>query len=321
MDTKFTFDDFILLPSYAEEDVREFKAVTNSRLFNYDVRVPIISAPMDTVTGIDMMDAIRCAGGIGVHHRYCSWDTLDTAIRYNGGIAISPSMSVDKVTKLASINPRDFFVIDVAHGDSERVYTFCRDLIKNGVTDIVSGNIVTVTAALAYMKIGIKYLRVGMGNGSRCTTRLVTGFGYPQASAIQEIYGEVDNKAVIISDGGCKNTGDIIKAFSLGASFVMTGYLFAGCDECPKVYDENGKPIYRGMASKEALEARKKDFFIEGVSMPVEPKGSVSNVVEKIEEAIIHACHYGGVTHYRDLRTVEKIAITENGYLEGMVRK
>jgi hypothetical protein len=101
----------------------------------------------------------------------------------------------------------------------------------------------------------------------------------------------------------------------------MSGYLFAGCNECPQVQDENGNQLYRGMASKEALETRKTDFFIEGESLPVEPKGSVHDVVKQIHEAIIYACYYGGVTRYRDLVDVDKVFITQNGFAEGMVRK
>jgi IMP dehydrogenase len=230
-------------------------------------------------------------------------------------------MNIDKITELAHNNSRTFFVVDVAHGHSQKVLDFCNDLITNGVYKIVSGNVATCDAVYAYRRIGIEYIRVGIGCGARCSTRLVTGFGYPQASAIAEMHNEFAAEICIISDGGCKNTGDVVKAFACGASIVMSGYLFAGCTECPEIRDENGKQVYRGMASKEALETRKKDFFIEGESLPVESKGSAGDVVKKIQEAIIYACYYGGVTRYRELVSVDKIFITQNGFAEGMVRK
>lgn len=321
MDTKYTFDDFILVPTRADEDVREASGVTGTNIFDFDMKLPVLSAPMDTITGIGMMLAMNEAGGLGIHHRYCDWEELKIANTIPGGIAVSPSMDIDKITSLAHSNPRTFFMIDVAHGHSRRVFDFCSDLTANGVYKIISGNVVTRDAVYEYIKLGIDHIRVGMGNGSRCSTRMVTGFGYPQASALMELYDEFDRRIYMISDGGCKNTGDVIKAFACGAAAVMSGYLFAGCDECPAVLDENGKQIYRGMASKEALETRKKDFFVEGASLPVERKGSAMDVMAEIKSAIHHACHYGGVTRYRDLMDVDKILITQNGFTEGTVRK
>ena len=315
METKFTFDDILLVPGMADEDVRVDSRVTRAWLFDRYLAIPLLSAPMDTITGTNMMIAMRDAGGLGVHHRYCGWEELELANTVAGGIAISPSMGIDKITTLAHANPSTFFMVDVAHGYSARVLNFCSDLIANGVNKIISGNVVTRDAVYDYLKLGIEYIRVGVGNGSRCSTRTVTGFGYPQGSAIAEIYEEFDRRICIISDGGCKNTGDVIKAFACGASVVMSGYLFAGTDECLV------KEVYRGMASKEALESRKKDFFVEGESLPVENKGSVANIMKNIQDAIEHACHYGGVTRYRDLVSVDKIFITQNSFAEGLVRK
>jgi len=321
MEQKFTFDDFILVPGYAKEDVREFKDATRANLFGNILNIPILSAPMDTITGIPMMEALWHNGAAGVHHRYCDFSTLKDAAAYHGGVAISPSLGVDKVLKLVNkYLPNNFFVVDVAHGHSKKVLDFCEELIKNGIKNIVSGNIATVQGAEAYLNIGINHLRVGIGGGSRCITRSVTGFGFPQASAIYEIASEFYKYASIISDGGCKNTGDIIKAYASGADFVMTGYLFAGTDECPP--PPKGETYkYRGMASEDALGERKKEFFVEGDSIAVEPKGTVLKPLLEIQDAIRHACHYGGVTNYIGLRTVEKRMITSSSYLEGLTRK
>jgi IMP dehydrogenase len=314
----FTFDDFLLVPEHAYTDVRESESVTNQCFFNYKLTLPIISTPMDTITEIPMMKAMWENGAVGVHHRYCDFAMLKKATSCIGGIAISPSMGIEKIAELYNFT-NNFFVIDVAHGHSQKVLDFCQELIKNGIVNIVSGSIVTREAAHAYLRIGIKNLRIGVGGGSRCLTRVVTGFGYPQASAVYNIWQEFKDDAILISDGGCKNTGDIIKAYSVGADFVMTGYLLAGTDECPK--PKSGEYIYRGMASEDALASRKKEFFVEGDSAYVKPKGSVSRILIEIEDAIKHACHYGGVTHYKQLTEVEKIRITNNSYLEGMTRK
>jgi IMP dehydrogenase len=326
---KFTFDDILLVPDYSEEDVRETDSATKATFFNYNIPIPVISSPMETITGIKMMSAMWDNGAIGVHHRYCDWSVLEEAMNYPGGIAVSPSMDIDKIVNLGHRFPENFFVIDVAQGHTKKVLTFCKDLIASGIKNIVSGNIATVFAAYEYLNVGVRYLRVGVGGGSRCLTRVVTGFGYPQASAVNDIYKDMSSvhydDVVIISDGGCKNTGDMIKAYALGASFVMSGYLFAGTDEVPEKPIQNGEDSfayrYSGMASKEALEPRKSEYFVEGDSIYVAPKGSVGGVLEEIEKAIKNACHYGGVTNYRDLVTVDKIRITENSFAEGMSRR
>jgi IMP dehydrogenase len=310
---KFTFDDILLVPDYAEKDTRE-ESMAPTGLFDWNMNVPVITSPMETVTGIGMMSAAWMYGAIGVHHRYCDFSVLEDAANYPGGIAISPSMSIKNIVSLREINMDSFFVLDIAQGDTEKAITFCKNLLGEGVNNIVSGNIVTKSAVEKYLKVGVKYIRAGVGAGSRCLTRVVTGFGYPQASCIHELYQEFKDDAIIISDGGCKNTGDVVKALALGATFVMSGYLFAGCDECPD------PTRYSGMASAEALAPRKKGFFVEGDTITIPPKGPVSKVIAKIEDAIKHACHYGGVTHYSELVNIQKILITENSYLEGKSR-
>jgi len=319
---KFSFDDILLVPSYAKLGDGEDDGILDCELFGHKLTFPVISSPMDTVTEIEMMDAFLENGGVGIHHRY-NLEKMVSAMKKVkwGGFAISPSMGIDAVAKMANENPCVFWVGDVAHGDSEKFIDFCKDLISNGVKNIVSGNICTPLAGERFMKIGINHLRAGIGSGSKCTTRSQTGFGYPQGSCVYEMRRELGQDVIIFSDGGCNSFGDILKAVSLGTDFIISGHLFAGTDECPKILGENGKPIYRGMASREALESRKKDFFIEGEGFEIEPKGSVVNVIRDIKTAIKAGCYYGGVSHFKDLCEVEKILITQNSYVEGLVRK
>lgn len=319
---KFTFNDILLVPSYAEISNEESENISACELFGHSMDVPVISSPMDTITEFWMMKALLENGAVGVHHRYCDFDKIYNAVANLewGGVAISPSMALDGIAYLGNTFPKTFFVIDVAHGSSEKIINFCKDLLTNGIRNIVSGNICTPQAGEMFMKIGVNHLRVGIGSGSRCLTRTVTGFGYPQASCIYEMRKELGEEAILISDGGCNNTGDIIKAISLGADFVMSGYLFAGTNECP-LKDGNGNFVYRGMASKEALESRKKEFFVEGESSLVKAKGSVYKVIAEIKSALTAVYYYGGVSSLKELRETEKILITENSYLEGLTRK
>jgi IMP dehydrogenase/GMP reductase len=313
---KFTFDDMLLVPEYSENDTREGSEATKTKLFGYDLDVPVISSPMDSITGTIMMRALRECGAIGVHHRYCELTDLYNAASLElGGVAISPSISVKNVLGIHKNYPKTFFVMDVAHGNTKRNLDYCEELIKNGIKNIVSGNIVTPDAVEAYLNIGVWHFRVGVGNGASCTTRLVTGFGFPQASAIYELHRQFGDVIRIISDGGLNSTGDAIKALALGANYLMTGKLLAGTDECPI------KGIYRGMASAEALSQRKTKFFAEGESMEVKEKGAVNKVIEEIKKAIQTACFYGGVNHFSELIKIEKILITNNSKIEGDIRK
>jgi IMP dehydrogenase len=319
-DLKFTFDDFLLVPDYAEEDTRENPDATKSFFFDWELDVPIISSPMDSVSEEKMLTVLWNSGAIGVHHRYCNFQLQKDAITnpeiIAGGIAISPSMNIDEIVSFMNKNSNCFAVVDVAHGDSKKVIDFCKNILSNGIRKIVSGNIVTLSAAQKYLNMGISYLRVGMGNGSVCSTRGVTGFGYPQASAVYNIWKEFP-ESYIISDGGCKTTGDICKALSLGAKKVMSGRMFAGTDECPK----SKKGQYRGMASEDALSSRKTEFFVEGESTTVPMIGSASKVVKDIKEALLHACHYGGLNNIWEIVDTEKVFITQSVIDEGKVRK
>ena len=304
-----TFDDVSLVPGYSDTERDEIDI--SSYLFDDKLAIPIISSPMDTITGIDMVCKMRVAGGMGIHHRYCNLDRLEEASLY-GAIAISPSIGIPFIEKLLGLRQEVTAVLDVAHGHTKRNLEFCAELVKIEA-NVVSGNIVTPYAAEAYLKIGVKVLRVGIGAGSVCTTRMVTGVGVPQLTAIRDIYNACP-EATIISDGGHRTTGDIVKALAFGANFVMLGGMLAGTDEA------EGGTHFRGMASAGALSQRKKEYFVEGIGKDVEPKGSVVKVLNEIKQAIETACYYLGVRNLSELSEVDYIEVTHNGYLEGLAR-
>jgi len=290
-----TFDDISLVPQFSDVEREDINIGTE--LFNKELKVPVISSPMDTITGLPMIYAIRMAGGTGIHHRYCNLDWLEEVSLNHGAIAISPSMEIEFLEKIIAQNSINkypsIFCLDIAHGHTKRNLDFCYELVKMGA-NVISGNIITAYAAEAYLKIGVKALRVGIGSGSVCSTRVVTGVGIPQLTAIQNVWDAVGNDAVIISDGGHRTTGDIVKALAFGADFVMLGGMLAGTDEA------EGGTHFRGMASEEALAERKKEFFVEGISKEVEPKGSVVKVLDEIKQAIETACYYLGVRTYQN---------------------
>jgi len=302
-----TFDDISLVPGYSDSERDEIDIT--SKFFGVNMKIPVMSTSMDTITGMEMQKAMLSYGAFGIHHRYCDEHLLIKASAY-GGIAISPSMGTESIEKVMQMMSSPIFVLDVAHGHTKRNLDFCAELVKMGA-NVVSGNIVTPYAAEAYLKIGVKALRVGIGAGSVCTTRMVTGVGVPQLTAIRDIYNACP-EATIISDQGHRTTGDIVKALAFGANFVMLGGMLAGTDEA------EGGTHFRGMASAGALSQRKKEYFVEGISKDVEPKGSVIKVLDEIKQAIETACYYLGVRNLSELKEVDYIEVTHNGYLEGL---
>ena len=318
MNTKsYTFDDILILPEYS--DLEREDVDIRSYFHWYCLSVPVMSSPMDTITEIEMMDAIYKAGGLGFHHRYCDWGELFKAGSIPGGIAVSPSMGIDYVMSfVGGLGQYPLVILDVAHGHTKKNLDFCAQLIRNGCT-VISGNVVTPIAINDYAKIGVRDFRVGVGSGSVCTTRTVAGVGMPQASAIKTIrkYFPAGEGITLISDGGHKTTADIVKALALGADFVMLGGMLSGCQEVPIL----GKKVYRGMASRDARNGiGKNDTIIEGITKSITPKGSVVDILKEIEEAIKLACYYVGARNLQELREKSEIIfVTDNGYKEGLV--
>lgn len=314
---KFTFDDILLAPDYSSVEHGEVDIKSN--FFHCSIEIPIISSPMDTITGYPMMKAMYNAGGIGIHHRYCDPKILESSVAGNWvTIAVSPSMGIDFIEMLVKINSKLIAVLDVAHGYTSRNLDFCLKMKRLGVS-VVSGNIATKEAAQSYLNNGINYLRVGVGSGSVCSTRLVTGVGYPQGSAISEINTlrkDYPNMR-IISDGGHRNSGDVVKALALGADFVMLGGMLAGTTESEGFINGTG---YRGMASEAALSTRKQEFFVEGIEKDVAPKGPVAGVLKQIKEAIEEACYYTGSRNLSELRESEIIFLSNGSMKESYVR-
>lgn len=279
------FDCVHIIPRYSEVERKDINL--SSSIFDVSLDVPILSSPMDTVSGLDMLKAIREVGGLGIHHRYCDLDTLTRGAMW-GGIAVSPSMELRDLQDILAHTEFKIAVLDVAHGHTKRNLEFAKNLKIMG-WNVIGGNICTRDAAEDYLKIGVIHVRVGIGSGSVCTTREVTGVGRPQYMAIPEIRNEFNDDICIISDGGCRTTGDIAKAFALGADYVMLGRMLA------ETYEAKNDGIYCGMASAPALRRRgKEEFFVEGKTSIIEVKGSVRELMKNIKKALETTCYYTG---------------------------
>ena len=338
-----TFDDVTLAPRYSEvlpSDVdTSIKLTDNIRL-----KVPLISSAMDTVTESKMCIAIAKAGGIGVIHRNLDIKKQIVEIRkvkkqnFLVGAAVGAGLNEFDRAKNVLKENIDLIVVDTAHGHTKKVAEIIKKIkkIKPKKTALCAGNIATPEAAKFLIKLGVDIIKVGIGPGSICTTRLVAGIGVPQLSAILNVRnGLSKRKAVIIADGGIKFSGDIAKALSAGADAVMIGSLFAGTDEAPgKIVKRDGKLFksFRGMGSIGAMNKGSADRYFqkkqndsskyvpEGVEGFIKYKGSVSKIIYKLVGGLRSAMGYLGCKQIKNLKNKPKfVKITKAGFYESMV--
>ncbi len=245
-----TFDDVTLAPNYSEilpTDVNTSIILSK----NITLKIPIISSAMDTVTEAKMCIAIGKSGGIGVLHRNLSVKKQILEIRkvkskgFKVGAAVGASYKEQARARRILEEKVDLIVVDTAHAHTKKVAEIIKVIKKNKShkTTLCAGNIATSEAAKYLIKLGVDIIKVGIGPGSICTTRLVAGIGVPQLTAITNVKkGIGKSKTKLIADGGIKFSGDIAKALAAGADAVMIGSLFAGTDQAPgKIIKRNGK--------------------------------------------------------------------------------
>ncbi len=338
-----TFDDVTLSPKYSE--VLPSEVDTKIQLSkNINLKIPLLSSAMDTVTESKMAIALAKAGGIGVIHRNLNISTQVQEIRKvkakNLLVGAAVGAGTDEMKRADAILKEgiDLIVVDTAHGHTKRVAEIIKKIKKKKKksTSICAGNIATPEAAKFLIKLGVDIIKVGIGPGSICTTRLVAGIGVPQLSAIINVKSGVKNKNIkIISDGGIKFSGDIAKALAAGADAVMIGSLFAGTIESPgKVIKKNGKLYknFRGMGSVGAMnkgsadryfQSKQKDkskYVPEGVEGLIKFKGNIDKVVFKLVGGLKSSMGYLGAKKIINLRKKPNfIKITKAGFYESMV--
>ena len=338
-----TFDDVTMAPKYSE--VLPSEVDTSTKLSsNLTLNIPLLSSAMDTVTESKMAIAIAKAGGIGVIHRNLDIKKQIQEIRkvkkqkFLVGAAVGAGPLELKRAEAILKENIDLIVVDTAHGHSKKVAEIIKAIrkMKTKKTTLCAGNIATSEAAQYLIKLGVDIVKVGIGPGSICTTRLVAGIGVPQLSAIIEVKkGVKNNKTKIISDGGIKYSGDIAKALSAGADAVMIGSLFAGSLETPgKLIKRNGKlyKSFRGMGSVGAMnkgsadryfQTKQKDaskYVPEGVEGFVKYKGEVKSIIYKLIGGLKSSMGYLGAKKVSLLKYKPNfVKITKAGFYESMV--
>ena len=332
-----------MAPKYSE--VLPSEVDTGTKLSsNLILKIPLLSSAMDTITESKMAIAIAKAGGIGIIHRNLDIKKQIQEIKKVKklnllvGAAVGAGPLELKRAKAILKEKVDLIVVDTAHGHSKKVAEIIKVIkkIKTKKITLCAGNVATAEAAKFLIKLGVDIVKVGIGPGSICTTRLVAGIGVPQLSAILAVTkGIKNNKTKIISDGGIKYSGDIAKALSAGADAVMIGSLFAGSAETPgKLIKKNGKLFksFRGMGSVGAMNKGSADRYFqkkqrdlskyvpEGVEGFAKYKGDVRNIIYKLIGGLKSSMGYLGAKKVQNLKIKPNfVKITKAGFYESMV--
>jgi len=330
----YSYNDLLIIPKYnkvlSRRDVNLKTRVTR----NYEIDIPFLAANMDTVCESKMAIALGKLGGLGILHRFMTIEEQAKQvadIRREGLIAaaaIGVKDTRDRAAALvgAGIN---ILVIDLAHGHSKyagKTLDYLKETYPH--IDIMVGNIATKDAAEYFLSKGADAIKVGVGPGTMCVTRIMTGAGVPQLTAIMDVYEAVKGEIPICADGGLKKPGDVVKAIGAGASTIMSGYLFTGTEEAPgDVVEKEGKKckLYRGSASFDVSmkkaeldgESEKGVISVEGDQTLIPFKGSILNVLGPFLGGLRSGMTYIGANEMKKIiGKADFIEISDAGFEE-----
>ncbi len=295
-----SYDDVLIVPQCETSLSSRSEADTSCRIGPFQLDIPILSAPMDTISSEEVVRKIHEAGALGVLPRGDIEENLDICERLaednvQAVFAIGLKDAVNTAKKFKEKGAQ-MILLDVAHGGMLSVLETAVRIREDVGIDLIVGNVATSEAVEKYKKYGIEYIRVGIGSGSVCTTRIVTGVGVPQLSAILDA-SEVE-EVKVIADGGIKNTGDFVKALAAGAKYVMMGSCFAECVEKPK------GNIYRGQASASYMKDNGSSIgkfrAPEGHEVCVEPRYTIKEVIDRYSGGLRSAMSYVGAHNLQE---------------------
>ncbi|MBL8122050.1 IMP dehydrogenase [Candidatus Saccharibacteria bacterium] len=336
-----TFNDVLLRPGYSGFDRADINLQTKLTK-KLSLQAPFISAPMDTVTEGRLAIALAEQGGVGIVHRNLTAEQQAAEVKqvkdagYLVGAAVGSSAGYESRVEALVAAGADFILVDSAHGYAKKVIDTVKFIKEHYEVEVMAGNIATADGAKALIEAGADSLRVGMGPGAICSTRIVSGMGVPQLSALLEIKPVAHAAGVpVVADGGLVNSGDALKALAAGASTVMMGRMFAATEESPgevtrfkadqvpsrfrSILDGSDEYVfksYRGMGSigamKKGLEISSEDEFhgknytgdvlvAEGVEGLVPSSGAVKQLVSMWVGGMMSGMYYVGA------RTIEEL--------------
>jgi IMP dehydrogenase len=356
-----TFDDVLIEPGYSDISSRE-EVDLSSEFIGLKLKLPIVSANMDYITEARMAHAMWEAGGVGILHRFAdleneaenqarqrdwieSLHTADTPAIISVGVR-HPQQTMDWLASL-DMSKIHAVCIDVAHGHMQKVLDLVEKIRATYPKNyIIAGNVATGAGYETLAKAGADVIKVGIGGGSTCLTRVVTGIGVPQLTAIMdcaEAKEKLSEKTALIADGGIRNSGDIVKALAGGADVVMIGRLLAGAEECPTTQTytvhqsadgtrmilsgpvsselgiKGGGTVYRQYRGQSTFGSNKDRYTKEGVSGLVEAQGPVREILRGLTEGVRSGMSYVGARTLPELReravfrTVFATSLAESG--------
>lgn len=337
MNQAITFDDVLLVPAYNHWESRRVVDISMSdRSGKLSLQLPLMSSNMDTITGSAMADFMASNGGIGVLHRFMPIDENVAMLKAcKSPVFVSIGCSNRDLERTEALRDAgaDYFCIDVAHAHAKYVGRTLKSVraILGRDACLMAGNVATYAGADYLASCTADIIKVGIGGGSVCTTRIKTGFGVPSLTSIRQC-AKVDRS--IVADGGIRTPGDIVKALAFGADFVMLGSMLAGTRPTPgrvlTRIDESGVQrqfkVYRGMASSEVQD----DYHggmtewktAEGVSTEVPYREDETKIIADIVGGLRSGLTYGGANDIRQLqRKLDYVLVTPAGRTESQAHK
>jgi len=302
-----SFDDVLLVPQFSEIISRSEIDISTDLTNSVHLKLPVISAPMDTVTEDEMVKCMDGFGGLGIIHRYNSLEVqaeiVEDAIAAgvtNVGAAIGVSGDYIERARTLTKAGANVLCIDVAHGHHALMRHALKTIRRTLGWDIhiMAGNVATLEAFNDLADWGANSIRVGIGGGSICSTRIQTGHGMPTLQSILDCANS-DRSAALVADGGMRNSGDVTKALAAGADAVILGSMLAGTAETPgevlRSASGNATKVYRGMASEEAQKDwRGKASSVEGVATVLSYKGPAKNILQSLDRGVRSGFSYSG---------------------------
>jgi len=336
-----TYDDINIVPKYSEVEHRDKIDISTQFTKKIKLDLPIVSSPMDTITELDMAREMMEWGGVGVVHRFMSIeeqaeimeklcympDSDHILIKNNLPRCAAVGVTGDYLERAQELinNGCNVLLIDVAHGYHKLVGDAIEKIKNIQGVEVVAGSVATREAVQYLCEKGADAIRVGIGNGSLCETRIRTGVGIPQVTALLDCVAVADTFGCpTIADGGVRNIGDVCKGLACGTDTVMLGSLLSGTKETPGTIEKIGEwpneqlyKKYRGSASLDSKYDRGEEKNVEGNSKLIPYKGKARRILNDIKDGIKSSCSYVGASNLDEYSTlVEFIEVTRAGQVE-----